>query len=488
MTDNERLLAQVRPPGWRNPDPWPMYDLVVVGGGAAGLVCATGAAGLGARVALVERSRLGGDCLNTGCVPSKALISAARAVREARLAAGSGVTAAPPRVDFPEVMRAVRARRADLAPHDSAVRLTSRGVHVFFGAASFSGPRAVVVGEQTLRFRRALIASGGRPSAPAVPGLSGVGYLTSDTLFEMAEQPQRLLVIGGGPTGCEIAQAFALLGTAVTLVEAGPRILPREDAEAADIVARQLVGDGVRLLIDTRIREVREVAGAIIADCDAGQVSADTVLVAVGRVPNVEGLNLAQANIRHGLDGVVVDDRLRTSNHRVYAAGDVCSSLKFTHAADAMARVVIRNALFQGRQRASALVIPWCTYTYPELAHVGITAAEAMRLGAAQITIPWTDVDRAVIDRVPEGFLRVHHHAGRVVAATIVGTQAGELIGYLASLLRRGGRLGELSHEIVPYPTLADAVRQAGDHYRRSRLTPRVLSLLRGYFALRRTV
>jgi pyruvate/2-oxoglutarate dehydrogenase complex dihydrolipoamide dehydrogenase (E3) component len=399
-----------------------MYDLVVLGGGTAGLVCAAGAAGLGAQGALVERASLGGDCLNTGCVPSKALIRAARAVRDARVSADLGVTTTT-RVEFTDVMRSVRKRRADLAHHDSASRLSSLGVHVFFGAASFTGPRTVLVNRRKLRFRRAVIATGSRPSVPSVPGLVDVRCLTSENLFEITDQPRALLVVGGGPIGCEMAQAFALLGTAVTIVEAGPRVLPREDTEAAGLVARQLAADGVRVLTKTSLRQISDSGGQITATFDAGSISADTILVAIGRSANLEGLNLESALVRLGPDGLAVDDHLRTSNHRVYAAGDVCSSLKFTHAADAMARVVIQNALFHGRRRVSALVIPWCTYTSPELAHVGISPAEAARRGAVPITINFADVDRSVIDDESDGFLRVHHDRGRILAATIVGAR-----------------------------------------------------------------
>jgi len=483
MTDNERLLAQVRPADWRDPDPLSVYDLVVLGGGTAGLVCAAGAAGLGAHVALVERSSLGGDCLNTGCVPSKALIRAARAVRAARASVDIGVTTTS-RVEFSDVLRSLHERRADLAHHDSASRLTSLGVHVFFGAASFTGPRTIVVNGRTLRFRRAVIATGAPPSVPSIPGLENVRYLTSENLFEITDQPRALLVVGGGPIGCEMAQAFALLGTAVTMVEAGPRVLQGDDAEAADLVARRLVTDGVRVLTNTPLRQISQSGAQITATFDTGSISADTVLVATGRSANLGGLNLEKASVRHGPDGLAVDDRLRTSNHRVYAAGDVCSSLKFTHAADAMARVVIQNALFHGRRRVSSLVIPWCTYTSPELAHVGTSASEAVRRGAVPITIRFADVDRSVIDDEADGFLRVHHDRGRIVAATIVGMHAGELIGYFASAMRRDGRLSDFSQDVFPYPTVADAVRKAGDAYRRTRLTPVVLSLLSRYFAL----
>ena len=469
---NQRLLAHVHPESWRNPQPASLYDLVVIGGGTAGLVCAAGAAGLGARVALVERGLLGGDCLNTGCVPSKALLRAARAAHEARAGAGVGVTLTP-QVDFAAVMIGVRARRADLAHHDSAARLTSLGVHVFFGDASFTGPRTIAVAGCALRFRRAVVATGGRPAVPPVPGLSEVPYLTSENVFELTEQPRTLLVIGGGPIGCEMAQAFALLGTTVTLIEAGPRLLPREDADASAIITRRLERDGVRIATDATW---------------SGDLVADAVLVATGRSPNVAGLNLEAAGVRHGVGGVHVDDRLRSSNRRIYAAGDVCSQFQFTHAADAMARIVIQNALFHGRRRASALVIPWSTYTCPEVAHVGLPPLEAAQAGGEAVTVPLADVDRAVIDGESDGFLRVHHQGGRIIAATLVAPHAGELIGYIASVMRRGGSLGDLSSEIFPYPTLGDALRKAGDAYRRTRLTPRVRSILQRYLALVRRV
>jgi pyruvate/2-oxoglutarate dehydrogenase complex dihydrolipoamide dehydrogenase (E3) component len=483
VNHDERLLAQVCPQGWRNPEPAPLYDLVVIGGGTAGLVCAAGAAGLGARVAIVERHRLGGDCLNTGCVPSKALLRAARAVHDARRAAGAGVSMTP-QVNFAAVMESVRARRADLAPNDSAQRLTSIGAHVFLGQASFVGPARVIVepaeagphdsgARSELKFRRAVIATGSRPAIPPIPGLSEVPYLTSDNVFELREQPRSLLVIGGGAIGCELAQAFALLGTAVTLVETAPQLLPREDPDAAEIVTRRLTADGVRVKTGVSV--------------EPKDIQAEAVLVAVGRAPNTEGLKLEAAGVVTGERGVVIDDRLRTSNRRVFAAGDVCSPYQFTHAADAMARIVIQNALFHGRKRVNALVIPWATYTFPEVAHVGPSADEAARLRAETVTVQLSDVDRAVIDAEPEGFLRIHHRQGRILAATLVAPHAGELIGQVASLMRRGGSLADFSSDIFPYPTFADVLKKAGDGYRRTRLTARARGLLEKYFALMRS-
>ena len=486
MDYDQRLIEQVCPSGWRNPEPAPLYDLVVIGGGTAGLVCAAGAAGLGARVAIVERHRLGGDCLNTGCVPSKALLRAARAIHDGRRAAGAGVSMTA-QVNFAAVMESVRARRADLAPNDSAQRLTSIGAQVFLGEASFASPRSVSVDGRVLKFRRAVIATGGRPAIPPIPGLATLRHLTSENVFELRDQPRSLVVIGGGAIGCELAQAFALLGTAVTLVETQARLLPSEDPEAAGIVTRRLSSDGVRVVTGASIRRIAQAGGQITATLEREDVHADAVLVAVGRSPNTNALNLAAAGVAATDRGVTVDDRLRTSNRRVFAAGDVCSPYQFTHAADAMARIVIQNALFHGRKRVSALVIPWATYTIPEVAHVGPSADEATRSGAETVTVQLSDVDRAVIDAEPEGFLRIHHRQGRILAATLVAPHAGELIGQVASLMRRGGSLADFSSDIFPYPTFADVLKKAGDAYRRTRLTARARGLLEKYFALMRS-
>jgi pyruvate/2-oxoglutarate dehydrogenase complex dihydrolipoamide dehydrogenase (E3) component len=322
------------------------------------------------------------------------------------------------------------------------------------------------VGGRTLRFRRAVIATGGRPAVPEMPGLAARPYLTSESLFDLTELPRTLLVVGAGPIGCEMAQAFARLGSRVTLIDQAARVLPNEDADAAAIVARRLTADGVTMRLGS----------AAGLDSGAGPPS-EHILVAAGRTPNIERLNLAAAGVASHADGVVVDDRLRTTNPRVYAAGDVCSSYKFTHAADALARIVIRNALFFGRARASALVIPWCTYTDPEVAHVGAYDGET-------ITIPLTDVDRAIVDEERDGFVRLHHDRGRLRGCTIVASRAGEMIGVVTHAMTRGETLADLGATIHPYPTLNNAFRAAGDAYGRTRLTPRVRRLLQRYFRL----
>ena len=438
------------------------YDLIAIGGGTAGLVAAHAAAGLGARVALIERARLGGECLNTGCVPSKALLRSARAVRDIRAAAGVGVAAGAASVSFAAVMSRMRDRQARLARHDSEERLRAAGVDVFFGSAAFTGRREITVGTTRLRFKRAVIATGGRPTAPPIPGLADLGYLTNETLFDIDVLPKRLLVIGAGPIGCEMAQAFALFGSEVSVTDVADRPLPREDADASALVRRQLESDGVRFRL-----------GAPLGGVQRGD--ADAILVAAGRRVDVDGLNLDAAGVRYGADGVVVNDRLQTTNPRVFAAGDVASPYKFTHAADAMARIVVQNALFFGRRRATALVIPWCTYTAPEVARVGEITGSA-------ITVQLADVDRAVVDDQTDGFVRIHHERGRIRGCTIVAPHAGDLIGHIAHMMRSGGSLSDLSATVFPYPTYAEALRKAGDAYRRSLLTPAARWFFRKYF------
>jgi pyruvate/2-oxoglutarate dehydrogenase complex dihydrolipoamide dehydrogenase (E3) component len=478
---NRALVANVHPPDWANPEPAGRYNLVVLGAGTAGLVSAAGGAGLGAKVALVEKRLLGGDCLNVGCVPSKALLRAARAVADVRDAAGYGVRVPPGAVvNFPAVMERMRRLRAGLSRHDSARRFRELGVDVFLGAARFTGPDAVEVGGKALRFRKAVIATGSRPAELHVPGLREAGYLTNETVFSLTELPRRLAVIGAGPVGCELSQAFARFGSHLHVLQRGGRVLPREDRDAADIVAAALRRDGVDLRLGCRVVEVRP-AGTdkvVVLEHEGRRLElpVDAVLLGVGRAPNVEGLNLEAAGVAYDGKGVKVDDRLRTTNPRVYAAGDVCSKYRFTHAADAMARIVIGNALFYGRSRASALVMPWCTYTDPEVAHVGLSEEEARGQGFEVQTFVQSlnEVDRAVLDGETDGFVKVHVRRGtdRILGATVVARHAGEMISELT--LAMVGRLGlkTVAGTIHPYPTQAEAIKKVADAYNRARLTP----------------
>lgn len=484
---NLELVANVHPPDWRPPTPPPRYNLVVIGGGTAGLVTAAGAAGLGARVALIERHLLGGDCLNVGCVPSKCVIRSSRIVGELRAASALGVhVAGAPAVDFGAVMERLRGVRARLSHHDSASRFRGLGVDVFLGDGRFTGPDTVAVEGISLRFRKAVIATGGRAHHPSIPGLAESGFLTNENVFELVDRPPRLAVIGAGPIGCELAQAFRRLGSAVTLFHTGHHILNREDAEAAEIVQRAFVEEGIRLVLGAKITRVEPGGGGKVlhAETPDGPVSvtADEILVGAGRVPNVEGLGLEAVHVAYdGRAGVKVNDRLQTSNPRIFAAGDVCMAEKFTHAADFAARTVIQNALFLGGKRLSALTIPWCTYTDPEVAHVGLSEGQAGERGLAVDTFvrPFSEVDRAVVDGEEEGFVKVHVRKGtdKIVGATIVARHAGDMIGELTLALSAGIGLGRLASVIHPYPTRAEAIRQIGDMYNRTRLTPTVKRL-----------
>jgi pyruvate/2-oxoglutarate dehydrogenase complex dihydrolipoamide dehydrogenase (E3) component len=492
---NQKLVSNVHPPGWKNPIPASRYNLVVIGGGTAGLVSAVGAAGLGAKVALIERHFMGGDCLNVGCVPSKAIIRAARAVAAVREAAEFGVNVpAGVTADFGKVMERMRRLRADISPHDSAQRFTELGVDVFLGSGQFTGPDSIEVGGQTLHFAKAVIATGARAAAPPIPGLKDVPYLTNETLFNLTELPRRLGVIGAGPVGCEMAQSFARFGSEVYLVEAEHGILPREDRDAAEIVRAAMQRDGVKLLCCGKdLKLARDPAGIRLQVASHGEgydVLVDQLLVAVGRAPNVEGLGLETAGVAFDRKGVQVNDRLQTTNPRIYACGDICSPYQFTHAADFMARIVIQNALFKGRAKASSLIIPWATYTSPEIAHVGLYEKDAKTKGIAvdTFTQEMGKVDRAILDGETEGFVRVHVRKGtdEVVGASVVATHAGDLIGELTLAMK--GKLGlkTIGATIHPYPTQADGIRKTGDLYNRTRLTPFVKNLMHRWLTWQR--
>lgn len=497
-TDHDGALrALVHPPEWVNPEPAPRYNLVVVGAGTAGLVAAAGAAGLGAKVALVERHRLGGDCLNTGCVPSKGLIAAARRAADVRDAGAFGVRVPDGvLVDFGAVMERMRRLRASIARNDAASRFRDLGVDVFLGAGRFVGPDTLTVGHATLRFAKAVVATGARASAPPIPGLDATPYLTNETLFDLGELPPRLLVIGAGPIGCEMAQCFARFGSAVTLVELGEHVLPREERRAAELVQDALRRDGVELALRSKtVRvEARGNERVAVLECDGvtHEVRADALLVAVGRAPNVEGLGLEAAGVRFDRrTGVVVDDRLRTANPAVFAAGDVASRWQFTHTADFLARIVIQNALFPGpKAKASALTVPWCTYTDPEVAHVGLDERGAAERGleVQRFEVDLADVDRAILEGEIAGYVSIltERGKGRIVGATIVARHAGDLISEITLAMKGGVGLGTLAATIHPYPTQAEAIRRAGDLYQRTRLTPLVARLLERWLAFTR--
>lgn len=485
---NAALLANVHPADWVNPEPAGRYNLVVVGAGTAGLICAAGAAGLGAKVALIERHLMGGDCLNVGCVPSKGLIRASRALFDAKSGAEFGLLSGDSiGFDFGTAMERMRRLRAEISHHDSARRFRDElGVDVFIGQGKFVESDCLEVDGKRLFFERAALCSGARAAAPPIPGLREAGYLTNETIFSLTELPKRLAVIGAGPIGCELAQAFARFGSKVTLIELGPHILGREDSDAAEVLHAAFVREGIQLQLGVTIAGVEKIAGgkAIRLERDgiSSDVTADEILVGVGRAPNVEGLELEKAGITWDRSGVKVSDRLQTSNPRVYAAGDICSPYKFTHTADALARILIANALFMGRQKASALTIPWCTYTDPEIAHVGMYEHDAREKGidVTTLTVPLSDIDRAKLDGEVEGFARVHLRTGtdRILGATIVARHAGEMINEFSLAITSGLGISAIARTIHPYPTQAEVVKRLGDMYNRKRLTPWVKRLL----------
>ena len=484
---NKELLANVHPGDWVNPEPADRYNLVVIGAGTAGLVTAAGAAGLGARVALVEQHLLGGDCLNVGCVPSKCLIGSSRVYRAIKQANEYGIeVSGRVEVDFPAVMERMRRLRARISHNDSAHRFKSLGVDVFLGHARFSGRDKVEVAGKTLRFKRAVIATGARAVHPRIPGLSDNGFLTNETIFSLTERPGRLAVLGAGPIGCELAQAFQRLGSQVVLIHKNPHILNREDADAAEIVQSTFVKEGITLILNATVKQVRAANGEKIIHLETDgreeSVAVDAILVGVGRAPNVENMNLEEAGIKYDLrQGVMVDDQLRTTNPSVFAAGDICMNHKFTHAADAAARIVIQNTLFRGSKKLSALTMPWCTYTDPEIAHVGMYEKDAVKRGLQVDTFLWPldQVDRAIADGEEQGFVKVHVKKGtdQILGATIVAAHAGEMISEIS--LAMVGKLGlkTISAVIHPYPTQAEALKKIADAYNRTRLTPFIKKL-----------
>lgn len=494
---NIRLLDEVRPRGWRDPTPAPRYNLVVLGGGAGGLVSAAAAAGLGARVALVESHLLGGDCLNVGCVPSKALIRCAKAAHAMRTAEAFGVRCREVEVDFAAIMARVRRLRAGIAPTDSARRYAEElGVDVFLGRGVFTGPDTLDVDGRTLSFAKAIVATGATAAIPAIPGLARVPYLTNATVFNLTARPASMAVIGAGPIGIELAQAFQRLGTAVTVYSRG-EILPREDPDAVRAVRQSLERDGVRLV---RVSEYLQVdaapgAGPVTLAYRSGDEERkdrfEALLIAAGRKPTVAGMGLEDAGVAYdGRDGIQVNDRLQTTNPDIFAVGDVASRYQFTHMSDFMARLAVRNALFFGRERQTRLLVPWATYTDPEVAHVGLYEADLVERGVGYRSFvrPFDDVDRAVLDGDTEGFVKIHveSKSDRILGATIVGSHAGDMISEVSVAIQAGMGLSALAQVIHPYPTRAEAIRQCGDAYNRSRLTPTLRTVFNRLMSLQR--
>lgn len=493
---NKYLLDNVRPENYQNPEPAPRYNLVVIGAGTAGLVTAAAAAGLGAKVALVERNLMGGDCLNVGCVPSKAVIRAAHAVADIKKAERFGIRAKEVEINFARAMEWMREVRSGISHHDSVQRFSKLGIDVFQGNASFKDSSTVAVGDKNLRFKKAVIASGARAVELPIPGLAEAGYLTNENVFNLTERPKRLAVIGAGPIGCELAQSFSRLGSEVFLLHSHDHILEREDADAAEIVQKKFIEEGIHLVLKANTEKIERFSdGKRIFYKDAAgnnqSVVVDEILVGAGRAPNVEGLNLEAVGVDYDKRlGVKVNDHLQTTNPRIFAAGDICMAWKFTHAADAAARIVIQNALFSIlpiKGKLSTLTMPWCTYTDPEIAHVGLYEHEAKARGVELDTyrINMSQVDRAIAEGETEGFLKIHTKKGSdiILGATVVSRHAGEMISEISLALVNKIGLGKIASVIHPYPTQAEAVKKAADSYNRTKLTAGKKKLLTKIFS-----
>jgi pyruvate/2-oxoglutarate dehydrogenase complex dihydrolipoamide dehydrogenase (E3) component len=463
-----------------------IYNVVVIGAGTAGLVTAAGTAGLGGRVALIERNKMGGDCLNFGCVPSKALISSARLIDKMRRAEDWGLRKTEPQFEFNEIFGRMRARRAQIAPNDSQERFESLGVDVFRGDAKFFSPHTVHIDNQTLRAKNLVIATGTRTAIPKIEGLESVPYFTNETIFdEMNSKPESLIVLGGGPIGCELGQTFNRLGVRTTIVQRGPRLLPREDVDVSEFLEKRLKDEGVSVTTNAEAKSVRRDNGEInmsILGKDSGgeiKLGASALLVCSGRRPNIENLGLDVAGVNTNDRGVIVNAYLQTSQPHIYAAGDIAGPFLFTHMADVQARLVVRNILmpFQIlRQKIDYAVVPWCTYVDPEIATVGLNEAAAKKENISYdlIVQKLQDVDRAVVESEDIGFVKVLVAKGtdKILGATLVCENAGDLLHEFVLAMKYGIGLGKISATTHAYPTFAELARKVGDKYNKTRLTP----------------
>ena len=456
------------------------YNVVVIGAGTAGLVTAAGTAGLGGRVALIERNKMGGDCLNFGCVPSKALISSARLVHTMRRAEDWGLRKIEPQFEFEAVFARMRSRRAKIAPNDSQERFESLGVDVFRGEAKFRGPHEIEVDGRVLRGKNIVIASGTRTAVPAIDGIDEVPYFTNETIFdELKTKPDSLIVLGGGPIGCELGQTFHRLGVQTTIVQRGPRLLPREDVEVSEYLADRLRNEGLNIMTNAAAKAARRVNGAIEMTIGDAKLAAGALLICSGRRPNIESLALEKAGVEADAHGVKVNEYLQTSQPHIYAAGDIAGPYLFTHMADVQARVVVRNILMPLqalRQKIDYSVVPWCTYVEPEIATVGLNEAAAKKKNIEYDVIgqELAEVDRAVVENEDYGMAKVLAAKGtdRILGATLVCENAGDLLHEFVLAMKYGIGLGKISATTHAYPTLAELARKIGDKYNRTRLTP----------------
>lgn len=469
------------------------YHLIVIGAGSGGLVAAAGAAGLGAKVALIERHKMGGDCLNTGCVPSKAIIRTAKFLYDARSVHRFGLSDLNPEINLPQIMESVREVQKKLEPHDSVERFQKLGVDVYTGSYRFVSPHEISDGKETLSAKRFVIATGASPFVPPIKGIQEIPILTSDNVWGLTEIPKRLVVLGGGPIGAELTQVFARLGSKVTVVEMLDSLLIREDAEVSQFIKERFAAEGIEVLTGHKAIEIKKSGESfelIAQEVEKERrIPFDQILVAVGRAPNVNGLDFEKAGVKFSKKGVEVDDFLRTSAKHIYACGDVVGPYQFTHTADFQARLILRNALFPGKSRIEYRVIPWCTFTDPEVARVGLNEKEAKekKIPYDAYSYPFKDLDRAVCDREENGFIKIltQKSSDQLLGVTLVGSHAGDLLHELAVALHQRIGLKKIASMIHIYPTLAEISKRIADTYQRTRLTPRFKKWLARYFQWR---
>lgn len=493
---DEKLVQNTHPSDWKNPKPSECYDLVVIGAGSGGLTAASMMAELGAKVAIIEKNLTGGVSLVTGCVPSKSIIRSSRMIAGMKNADEfAGNCPSSVATNFKEVMHRMRRIRARISIRNAVSELKDLGVEVFLGSASFTSPNSVSVGDAVLKFKKCIIATGSKPERPEIEGLEEAGYLTDLNIFNLKELPKRFAVIGGGPLGCELAQAFARLGSKVTIIQREPKFLPREERDAAQILAFSLARDGLEVRLNTNVVSVKtndsEKILTLTSIGRSWELAVDEIAIAIGREPVIEGLHLEKAGVKYDTKkGITVDEYLYTTNKRILAIGDAALSYKFTHVAEATAEMAIRNAFFFGRRKFKDLVIPWCTYTDPEIAHVGMYVSEALskNIPVKTYTVPLNDVDRAITEGEEQGFFKITIREGsdKIIGATVVSQHAGDLIGQLSVAITCGVGLSDLASVIFPYPTHAEAIKRIANQYRKDRLKPWMRKILEFLFKIRR--
>ena len=467
----KKLVQDVFPSNWKNPKPAEIYDLLVIGGGPGGMTAAMVARSFNAKVALVEKEHLGGECLTAGCIPSKALLRCSRLAADVRNASEFGVEIPDGwKVDFGTVMRRVHRLQATISPHDSAAHFQKFGLDIFFGTGCFTSPSQCEVAGQTITFKKAIVITGTQPIPLSVPGIEPSDYLTNQNVFKLSSLPRRLAVIGGGPISCELSQAFCRLGSQVTLITRGGTLLSKDDIAATERLQKTMEKEGVRIIMHSQVQRVKKRGAEKVLYLDKNNegIVADEILVGIGRTPVVEGLGLEKGGVAYDLQkGITTNDYLQTSNPNIYAAGDVSSSYKFTHVSKELAKLAVINALHGNREKKNSLIIPWCTYTDPEIAHTGLTEKEAQDKGISleTVMVEFSDNDRALLDGETIGFFKLLVKAGsdQIIGATLMASHAGEMISEITVAVESDKGLLELAQAIHPFPTQAQIFRTAAE-------------------------